>query len=87
MNTPVISRATIICATEKAQVCKTAPIDMITTPIMRVFFLPVLSPNTCTSIIEAESYAYALMQFTEYESGHGTKETEGFKHEKWRNTE
>jgi len=42
---PVMSRATIICAREKAQIWSTAPIDMMMMPTMNVFFLPKRSPE------------------------------------------
>ena len=65
-------RATIICWTEKADVCKIAPIDMMITPIIKVFFLPMVSPGI-TYINHRSQMLRA--RFTKYKSGHGTRET------------
>ena len=62
-----------------------APIDMITTPIMRVFFLPIFSPGTYPIILEAESYENAL-KFTKYKGGHSTEETRRSSKQEDRNT-
>lgn len=41
---PVISRATIICVTVYEHACMSAPTDMMTTPVKKVFFRPRCSP-------------------------------------------